>query len=279
MSCTAGGIDRSACGVCAGPIAGRARSHRGFVMRPESGRPRGSPVGAGSTRDGGSMLAAGSGMWIGREGPIAGGARSYRGLGCGLDRVGVADLLWERVLPAMAAVCSPQDLGCGLVERAPSRAEPAPTGIWGVAWVVSALWSSCGSGFYPRWGRSGRCGIWDVDWQRGPHRGQSPLPQGFGVWRGSCRHCGAVVGAGSTRDGGGQVAAGFGMWIGREGPIAGRARSHRGLGCGLDRVGAVELLWERVLPAMGAVRSLKVLGCGLAERSSSRAEPAPTGDL
>ncbi len=151
MSCTAGGIDRSACGVCAGPIAGRARSYRGF------------------------------GVWLG----------SCRRCGS----------LWERVLPAMGAGRSPQDLGCGLAERAPSRAEPAPTGIWGGAWIASPLWICCGSGFYLRWGRSGRRRICDVYWQSGPHRGQSPLPQGFGVWLGLCRRCRSIVGAGSTRDG------------------------------------------------------------------------------
>ncbi len=132
-------------------------------------------------------------------------------LWCGLNRVAAADLLWERVLPAMAAACSPQNQACALAERAPSRAEPAPTGICGVAWIVSPPRISCGSGFYPRWRQHARRRIWNMQRPKGPYRGQSPLPQRFRVRPESRRPRGSIVGAGSTRDGGGQVAAGFGM--------------------------------------------------------------------
>ncbi len=141
---------------------------------------------------------------------------------------------------------------------------------------------------------------------RGPHRGQSPLPQGIDgaaqlllplqspppqgptVLRGAHRRSRSPVGAGSTRDGGGAVGAGSKMCSVREAPIAGRARSHRGLmvlpkshyhcrawsyrelmllprsycRCGVRSHGAersyaalicaVDPLWERVLPAMAA---------------------------
>ncbi|GEM_PF-2214878 len=212
-----------------GPHRGQSPLPQGFVARPESRRRRGSPVGAGSTRDGGSMLTAESGICSARKVPIAGRARSHRDLWCGLNRV-------------------------------PPRI-------------------SCGSGFYPRWRQHAHRRIWNMQCPKGPHRGQSPLPQGSVVRPESRRRRGSPVGAGSTRDGGGQVAAGSGMCIGRKGPIAGRARSHREFGWGLDRVGAVDLLWERVLPAMAAACSPQNPACAAPERSPSRAEPAPTGDL
>ena len=53
----------------AGPIAGRARSHRGAGVRQASRARRRSPVGAGSTRDGGGLITAISGFSIAHAGP------------------------------------------------------------------------------------------------------------------------------------------------------------------------------------------------------------------
>jgi len=80
----------------------------------------------------------------------------------------------------MAPVCPPLNLELATPVRAPSRAEPAPTGGW-------------------------RCGL-DREATKAP-----------------------FVGAGSTRDGVGMPATESGMCIVCGGPIAGRARSHRGL--------------------------------------------------
>gem|GEM_PF-6922531 len=209
------------------PIAGRARSHRGFVVRPESRRRRESPVGAGSTRDGGGMLAAGSGICSAREVP-------HRG---------------QSPLPQ------------GFVTQPGSRRRPGSS--------VGAGSTRDDGGVFAA--GSGICGAREV-----PIAGRARSHRGFVVRPESRRRRGSLVGAGSTRDGGSMLTAESGMCIGRKGPIAGRARSHRDLWCGLDRVAAADLLWERVLPAMAAACSPQDLEYAAPERSLSRAEPAPT---
>ena len=156
--CDGGGMIAAISECCtahAAPIAGRARSHRGFSGHPGFWVSTPPSVGAGSTRDGGRMIAAISEFCTAHSDAIAGRARSHRGFagwpGCGAqhsplcgsgfyprwrqyDRrhfwilyrpcrrhrgqsplpqgiCGVAGMvgfntapLWERVLPAMAAV-------------------------------------------------------------------------------------------------------------------------------------------------------------------------------
>jgi len=145
------GIDGSPCGSGFYP----RRSRCGLpdtmwrILRGQSPLPQESmaaPVGAGSIRESHTAV-----LQLQRAKSFAGRARSHR------DRW---QSLWERVLPAKAALRSTR-----YTAPNPSRAEPAPTGL---------MAPSCGSGFYPRRLHRGSAGT-----TRRILRRRSPLPQGY----------------------------------------------------------------------------------------------------